>query len=81
MIDYNWHDFVGNIGVACVLYCYFAIQTGRLAVDDVRYSGLNAIGAVLIMVSLYYDFNLSSFIIECVWLATSAYGLWRHFAR
>lgn len=75
MIDYAWYDFVGNLGVVCVLGTYFALQSGRMTIDDPRYSAINAAGAVLIMVSLYYDFNLSSFIIECFWLTTSLYGL------
>ena len=77
MVDYSWYDFVGNLGVVCVLGAYFGLQTGRVKFDDIRYSVSNAIGAVLILVSLYYDFNLSSFIIECVWLTTSIYGLVR----
>lgn len=77
MIDYAWHDFVGNLGVACILGTYFALQAGRLKHDDVRYSVINGLGAMLIMVSLYFDFNLSSFIIECFWLLISGYGLLR----
>ena len=41
------------------------------------YSLLNGLGALLIMVSLIYNFNLSSFVIEIAWLMISAYGLWR----
>lgn len=77
MIDYAWHDFVGNIGVVCVLATYFALQSGRMTIDDPRYSAINAVGAILIMVSLMYTFNLSSFLIECFWLAASVYGLLR----
>ncbi len=75
MIDYAWHDLVGNLGVVCILVTYFALQSGRMMIDDPRYSAINALGAALIMVSLYFDFNLSSFIIECFWLVTSLYGL------
>ena len=81
MIDYAWYDFVGNLGVACVLGTYFALQSGRMSIEDVRYSAINALGAVLIMVSLYYDFNLSSFIIEVFWLTTSVYGMLRRALR
>ncbi len=75
MIDYAWYDFVGNLGVMCVLGTYFALQSGRMRIEDPSYSAINALGALLIMVSLYYDFNLSSFIIECFWLIASVYGL------
>ncbi|XOV90310.1 MAG: hypothetical protein ACFHX7_10600 [Pseudomonadota bacterium] len=75
MIEYAWHDFVGNIGVVLILVAYFGIQSGRMLPSDLRFSLMNGAGALLIMVSLYHNFNLSSFIIECVWLSISVYGL------
>ncbi|MCB1691815.1 MAG: hypothetical protein KDI19_03565 [Pseudomonadales bacterium] len=81
MMSYHWFDFVGNIGVACVLFAYFGVQSGRLPAHDLRFSLVNGVGALLIMVSLFYNFNLSSFIIECVWLAISVYGVMKHVLR
>jgi hypothetical protein len=40
----------------------------------VAYSLANALGAVLILVSLYFDFNLSAVIIELFWAAISLMG-------
>ena len=77
MIDYGWHDLLGNTGVVMVIGTYFALQTGRMSVNDRVYSLLNAMGAVLILMSLMIDFNLSSFIIEIVWFSISVYGLMR----
>jgi hypothetical protein len=76
-VSYEWHDFVGNLGVACVLGTYLLLQLGRMNTTMVVFSALNALGAVLILVSLSIDFNLSSFIIEIAWLTISAIGLWR----
>ena len=76
-MDYQWHDFVGNVGVFLVLLCYLLIQMGRMDIRAAVYSVLNGVGALLIMVSLYYNFNLSSFVIECAWLMISVYGLAR----
>ena len=45
------------------------------------YSACNAVGAVLLLVSLTVNFNLSSVIIEIFWLAISAVGLWRGWRR
>ncbi len=70
-------DLIGLLGVACVLFAYWALQTERLASEDWRFSAVNGIGAVLIMVSLFHTFNLASFVIEIVWLAISLYGLWK----
>ncbi len=80
-MSYGWHDLVGNVGVVMVLLCYFLAQAGRLGPEDLAYSLLNGLGAVLIMISLAYTFNLSSFIIEVAWLSISVYGLMRYYAR
>ena len=74
---YEWHDLVGNIGVLIILGCYFAAQSGRVDIARPAYSLWNAAGALLILVSLLHNFNLSSFIIEIAWLLISLYGLFR----
>ena len=75
-MDYGWHDLVGNIGVVCVLATYLLLQLGRLNVQSLWYSLINGLGAILIMVSLWIDFNLSSFIIEVAWLLISLLGVY-----
>ena len=42
------------------------------------YSLINGLGALLILVSLFFNFNLSSFTIEVVWLLISAYGVGKY---
>lgn len=75
--DYGWHDLVGNLGVLCVLVTYFMLQAGRLGADSIAYGAFNALGAVLIGISLMVDFNLSSFLIEICWFSISLYGIAR----
>lgn len=80
-MGYEWHDLVGNVGVLLVLGTYLLVQMGRMDIRRPAYSSANALGAVLIIVSLLHDFNLSSFVIEIAWLGISLYGLarwWRH---
>ena len=72
--DYQWHDFIGNAGVFVILLTYLLLQTGRLSPTTVSYSFLNALGALFILVSLYYSFNLSAVVIEVAWLLISVYG-------
>lgn len=76
-MTYEWHDLLGNFGVLLVLGCYLLVQMDRMDIRRPTYSIGNAAGAVLIIVSLYYNFNLSSFVIEIAWLAISLYGLLR----
>ena len=77
MMEYEWHDLVGNIGVFFVLITYLLLQMERLAATSTAYSIFNGLGAALILVSLAYEFNLSAFIIEFCWLMISIYGLIR----
>ncbi len=72
---YEWYDLVGNVGVALIVYSYFLLQRGKLRGRSIKYQLYNIIGPGLIMVSLMYNFNLSSFIIEVVWISISLYGL------
>ena len=51
--------------------------TGADRSNRPAFSIFNAIGAAFILVSLYFEFNLSAALMEGVWLLVSLYGLWR----
>ena len=74
-MNYQWYDFLGNVGVAIVLTTYLLLQLGKLSGNSLLYSIPNAIGAVLILVSLIFEFNLSAFLIEFFWLIISMIGI------
>ena len=76
-MNYNWFDLVGNIGVALILIAYLLLQLKRIKSEQLLYSFMNGIGAILIIVSLIFDFNLSAFIIEFFWLLISIFGIFR----
>lgn len=76
-MNFAWYDFVGTLGVTLILVAYFLLQTERLSGQSVGYSVVNLVGSLLITVSLVYDFNLSSFVIEVAWIAISLYGIVR----
>lgn len=76
-MNYGLHDFVGNVGVVVVLLTYLLLQMDRMVASSLTYSISNAIGAVLILISLAQDFNLSAVIIESVWLIISVFGMAR----
>lgn len=78
---YQWHDFVGNVGVACIVGTYLLLLLNRIASTSLRYSLLNAAGATLVIVSLVFDFNLSAFIIEVFWLLISVFGIGRAYVK
>lgn len=73
-MDFDWHDYIGAIGVAFLLGTYLALQLNRIAAQSLLYSQLNAIGSGLILVSLTQDFNMSACVIEVCWFIISLIG-------
>ncbi len=71
------HNIIGLIGVMLVLLAFFLLQVGRLPAKKPLYSWLNLVGAIAIIYSLFFDFNLPSFLMEASWLSISIVGLWR----
>ena len=69
------YNAAGCIGAALIIAAYFANQQRWLDSEDWRYPLANLIGASLILVSLYADWNLPAAVIEGFWVAISAYGL------
>lgn len=76
-MDYHYYDFIGNLGVALILGSYLLVQLRRLAATGLANVIANGVGAACVLYSLVFDFNLSAFIIEAVWLLISILGLVR----
>jgi hypothetical protein len=75
------HTIAGFLGAAMIVGAYFANQQGRLRSEDWRYPLVNLIGACLILVSLYVEWNLPAALIEIFWAAISLMGLMKHRRR
>ena len=80
-VRYEWHDFVGNVGVAIIIGTYLLLQLDRLPAGGLAYSLLNAAGAAMVVVSLLYDFNVSAMVVEVFWVLISLVGVARYAAR
>jgi len=76
-MNFQLFDLAGFIGVVLIIVAYLLLQLEKLPSTSPRYSLLNAAGALLIMVSLIFAFNLSAFIVEAFWFLISLLGLWR----
>ncbi|HEX4899504.1 MAG TPA: hypothetical protein VFV61_03170 [Pyrinomonadaceae bacterium] len=76
-LSYSWFDIAGLAGVVLIIIAYLLLQLGKLPSTAPSYSLLNAIGAFLVMVSLFFDFNLSAFLMEAFWFLISLFGLLR----
>ncbi len=74
-MDYRWFDLIGNVGVLLMVIAYLLLQLDKLSSSAVSYLLLNAAGAILVIISLLFRFNLSAFFMEAFWLLISLYGL------
>ena len=75
----NFSDLIGALGTTLIIISYFRVQTGRTDPGRLEYSLSNGAGAGLVLISLWFDFNLASFILEAFWLTISVYGTYRWF--
>jgi hypothetical protein len=57
-------DALGLIGVSIVLWYCGLLQSGKCRSDDLSFSIANFIGSGLMLISLVFSWNLSSFVIE-----------------
>lgn len=74
-------DIAGIIGVICFLVAYALLQADKLDSHAPNYLLLNLMGALLVIVSLLFSWNLSAFILETIWALISAYGLVKYYRR
>lgn len=78
-MTYAWYDILGTVGVAVIILTYVLLQLERVRSDQLSYSVLNAVGALLILISLYFSFNFPSFVVEFFWLLISLFGIGKYF--
>jgi len=70
-------DLAGVFGVLLILVAYAGATNGRLDPKKAAALVLNLIGALLILVSLAHDFNLSAVLMEGAWALVAMVGLGR----
>ena len=78
MIDILF-DVIGMTGTALVVGAFFMLQLGKAEPTGIVYNLINLSGAILLLISLCYNFNLASFVIELFWIAASLIGLYKYF--
>ena len=79
MQELHYYDYIGMIGVSIIVVTYFLLQIQKMVSTQLSYSLLNVIGSFMILYSLMFNWNLSSFIIEFFWILISLFGVWKYF--
>ena len=80
MIDILF-DVIGMSGTFLVVGAFLLLQLEKLSPTSLAYNLINLSGAILLLISLCYNFNLASFIIELFWIAASIIGLVKYYAK
>lgn len=70
-------NITGIIGVILLLIAFYCIQLGKLSAFGFTYSFFNLLGSLMILASLFYDWNLPAALIEIAWSCVSLIGIWR----
>jgi hypothetical protein len=69
------YDLAGFAGAAIAVVAYFLNQQRWLSSDDWRFPFANLVAASLILVSLCFEWNFPSVVIEIFWAIISLWGL------
>jgi len=75
------YHLVGFAGAAIIAVVYFANQQRWLSSQDWRFPGANLLGSSLILISLWFEWNFPSVVIEIFWALISFWGLVRSTAE
>lgn len=75
----NLPDVIGCLGTLVVLFTYTLLQTRKLSPDSMLFSFLNLAGALMILVSLLYCWNLAAVAMEISWVIISGFGIFKVF--
>ncbi|MFI4937183.1 MAG: hypothetical protein ACHQJ6_01575 [Candidatus Berkiellales bacterium] len=67
-------DIVGAIGASLVLIAYYLLEAEKLHAESKLYPLLNSIGALFLLYSLFFNWNLPAVLMEVAWLAISLWG-------
>jgi len=75
------YDIAGFAGAAIIVAAYFAMQQRWLNALDWRFPVANLLGSLLILVSLWFEWNFPSVVIEIFWALISLMGMIRSLAE
>ena len=73
----RFSNHIGIMGVILTLLAYYLLNMNKLKSNSLSYVWLNLIGAILLLYSLFFHWNLASVLIEIAWVIISLIGLYR----
>lgn len=77
-MNWGWtSDVIGTVGVVLVLVAYYLLQAKRIDSSSIRYLNMNIIGSILILYSLFFNWNTPAVLVEIMWLIISLWGVFK----
>lgn len=77
-MELSLSDLIGILGVFIIMIVYMLLHLEKIDAKGFNFSFFNAIGALLIIISLLFDWNLASFLMEFTWMMISLYGILKY---
>lgn len=74
-------DSIGLIGVFITLIAYLLLNIDKTTPQSFMYIGLNALGSLMILYSLIYNWSLAAFVMESCWFLISCYGIIKNYRK
>lgn len=72
---------LGIAGGLCFMAAFTLLQLEKAQGDSYSYLYLNLAGALLLLASLLWDWNLSAFLLEIAWAFISLYGIRKRYLK
>jgi hypothetical protein len=69
------YDALGLLGATLFVIAFAGVQVEKLDPHGWTSLAMNFVGAVLVLISLRFAFNLASFVLESVWGLIALFGL------
>jgi hypothetical protein len=74
----------GVIGAGMCVLAFFLLERGKLSAEGIHYYVINGVGAVLILVAAFYEYDsgdLGVAVQELCWIAVSLMGISKVFKK
>lgn len=81
LTDLTLIDWLGVLGSLVIAGAYLAVSRGMVDAERPAFNVLNLVGALLILLSLWFRPNAGAIMIEVLWVAIALYALIRYVMR
>ncbi len=78
LAEMTYIDWLGVLGSLIISAAYLAVSRNWVSGESPAFNLLNLVGAVLVLLSLYFRPNAGAIVIEVMWVLIALFALWRY---